>query len=159
MNKTQGNIKDMTKSVEIRLFTEQDKAAWLPLWKAYQDFYKTSIADTVTNTSWERLLERTEPMDGALAIIDGQPVGFVHYIRHRSTWASGDYCYLQDLYVNPDSRGKGIGRILIEHVYKIAAETGCSRVYWLTHETNTDAMVLYDRIADKSGFIQYRKML
>jgi quinol monooxygenase YgiN len=48
---------------------------------------------------------------------------------------------------------------LIEHVYKTAAENGCSRVYWLTHETNTDAMVLYDRVADKSGFIQYRKML
>lgn len=149
----------MSQSVEIRLFTAQDKTAWLPLWKAYQDFYKTSIADNVTDISWQRLLDTGEPMNGALAIVDGKAVGFVHYIRHRSTWAAGDYCYLQDLYVNPDIRGKGLGRALIEHVYKVAAEAGCSRVYWLTHETNKDAMVLYDRIADKSGFIQYRKML
>ncbi len=149
----------MTQAVEIRPFTAQDKAAWLPLWKAYQDFYKTSIADDVTDKSWERLLDSAEPMNGALAFVDGQAVGLVHYIRHRSTWATGDYCYLQDLYVNPEIRGKGIGRALIEHVYQTAAETGCSRIYWLTHETNTDAMVLYDRVADKSGFIQYRKML
>lgn len=149
----------MSQPVEIRLFTAQDKAAWLPLWKAYQDFYKTSIADNITDLSWHRLLDANEPMNGALAIIDGKITGFVHYIRHRSTWSTGGYCYLQDLYVNPDVRGKGFGRALIEHVYQAAAEADCSRVYWLTHETNTDAMVLYDRVADKSGFIQYRKML
>ncbi|HWD13805.1 GNAT family N-acetyltransferase [Pseudochrobactrum sp. sp1633] len=149
----------MSQAAEIRLFTSQDKAAWLPLWKGYQNFYKTQISDDVSDTSWERLLNADEPMSGAFVWVDGEAAGFVHYIRHRSTWAKGDYCYLQDLYVNPEIRGKGLGRALIEHVYKTAEESGCSRVYWLTHETNTDAMVLYDRVADKSGFIQYRKML
>lgn len=149
----------MSGSVEIRLFTPQDKAAWLPLWKGYQSFYKTSIADDVSDTSWERLLDAQEPMACAFVWLNGEAVGFVHYIRHRSTWAKGDYCYLQDLYVNPEIRGKGFGRALIEHVYHAAEKEGCSRVYWLTHETNSDAMVLYDRVADKSGFIQYRKML
>ena len=149
----------MSQTAEIRLFTSQDKAVWLPLWKGYQNFYKTQISDDVSDTSWERLLSPDEPMSGAFVWVDGQAAGFVHYIRHRSTWAKGDYCYLQDLYVNPEIRGKGLGRALIEHVYKTAEESGYSRVYWLTHETNTDAMVLYDRVADKSGFIQYRKML
>ncbi len=63
--------------------------------------------------------------------------------------------YLQDLFVDPAMRGQGLGRALIEHVYAEAAARGCSRVWWLTHETNTDAMVLYDRVADKSGFVQY----
>lgn len=149
----------MSQAAEIRLFTSQDKAVWLPLWKGYQNFYKTQISDDVSDTSWKRLLDADEPMSGAFVWVDGVAAGFVHYIRHRSTWAKGDYCYLQDLYVNPEIRGKGLGRALIEHVYKTAEESGCSRVYWLTHETNTDAMVLYDRVADKSGFIQYRKML
>ncbi|WOC15162.1 GNAT family N-acetyltransferase [Pseudochrobactrum sp. MP213Fo] len=149
----------MSDTADIRLFTAQDKPAWLALWKAYQDFYKTSIADEVSEANWERLLKPEEPMAGAFVWLNGEPAGFVHYIRHRSTWSKGDYCYLQDLYVNPETRGKGLGRALIQHVYKVAEDTGCSRVYWLTHETNTDAMVLYDRVADKSGFIQYRKLL
>jgi len=83
----------------------------------------------------------------------------VHWIFHRSTWTAGDYCYLQDLYVDADVRGTGAGRKLIEHVYAEATAANAARVYWLTHETNAPAMQLYDRIADRSGFIQYRKVL
>ena len=86
-------------------------------------------------------------------------VGLVHHIQHRSCWTVGDYVYLQDLFVDPDVRGTGLGRALIEHVYARAAESGASRVWWLTHESNAQAMLLYDRIADKSGFVQYRKVL
>jgi GNAT superfamily N-acetyltransferase len=83
----------------------------------------------------------------------------VHHIRHRSCWTIGDYVYLQDLFVSPEARGSGVGRKLIEYVYALARAAGCSRVHWLTHETNTDAMLLYDRIADRSGFVQYRRAL
>ena len=101
-----------------------------------------------------------EPVHGAIARLEsGEPVGIVHWIFHRSCWTTGAYCYLQDLFVAPSIRGSGIGRALIQHVYAAAAEAGASRVHWLTHETNTDAMLLYDRIATKSGFIQYRKLL
>ena len=86
-------------------------------------------------------------------------VGIVHYIFHRSTWTDGPYCYLQDLFTMEEVRGLGIGRALIEAVYAKAREEGASRVYWLTHETNTVAMQLYDKVADKSGFVQYRKTL
>jgi hypothetical protein len=84
-------------------------------------------------------------------------VGLVHHIRHRSCWTIGDYLYLQDLFVSPEARGAGIGRKLIEYVYELGRAEGCARVHWLTHETNTDAMLLYDRIAERSGFVQYRR--
>jgi GNAT superfamily N-acetyltransferase len=83
----------------------------------------------------------------------------VHYIFHRSCWMLNDSCYLQDLFAAPEVRGQGVGRALIEHVYAEAAKAGSTRVWWLTHESNQQAMVLYDRIADKSGFVQYRKAL
>jgi GNAT superfamily N-acetyltransferase len=108
--------------------------------------------------TFERMLDPDEPCWAALAEVDGKPVGLVHVILHRSTWTVGNYAYLQDLFVSDEVRGKGVGRALIEYVYDRAKEAGASRVYWLTHETNTDAMKLYDRIADRSGFVQYRKL-
>ena len=144
----------------IRLFEEADFEAWYPLWRGYQEFYKVDIARDTSLQTWLRILDPSEPMHGAFVLGEtGRPVGIVHYIEHRSTWTTGNYCYLQDLFVEPTLRGTGLGRALIEHVYAWAKEAGCSRVWWLTHESNTHAMLLYDRIADRSGFVQYRKLL
>ena len=145
--------------LEIRPLGTADHAAWLPLWQGYQRFYKTEIPAETTAVTWQRFLDPAEPMNAALAWRNGEAVGLVHFIYHRSCWTVGDYCYLQDLYVAEGVRGGGIGRQLIEHVYAAARAAGASRVHWLTHETNTDAMQLYDRIADRSGFVQYRKIL
>ena len=146
-------------AVTIRAVTAADFDAWLPLWRGYQVFYKTDIDEATTRTTWQRFLAADEPMHAALADVDGRAVGLVHYIEHRSCWTSGNYMYLQDLFVDPRMRGGGYGRALIEHVYAEAAAHGCSRVWWLTHESNAEAMLLYDRIADRSGFVQYRKIL
>ncbi|CAG4906375.1 GNAT family N-acetyltransferase [Paraburkholderia gardini] len=144
---------------QIKLLSPEDFDAWLPLWRGYQAFYKTDIPAGTTKLTWDRILDPAEPVFGALALLDGRAVGMVHWIMHRSCWTAGDYCYLQDLFVESDVRGAGIGRKLIEEVYARAAAAHCSRVWWLTHETNQDAMQLYDRIADRSGFVQYRKIL
>ncbi len=146
-------------SAEIRPVVAADFDVWLPLWKGYQDFYRVDIADAVTRNTWARFLDPAEPVNAALAYDSGRAVGMVHWIFHRSTWTAGDYCYLQDLYVDPETRGTGAGRKLIEHVYAPAAAANCARVYRLTDKTNGTAMQLYDRIADRSGFIQYRKVL
>ena len=145
--------------MNIRMANEADFPQWLILWKGYQVFYKTDITDTTTTVTWSRFLDLAEPMCCAVAEVEGRLIGMVHYIQHRSCWSTGDYVYLQDLFVEPNIRGKGVGRALIQHVYATAAEAGASRVWWLTHESNSDAMQLYDRIADKSGFIQYRKLM
>ena len=92
------------------------------------------------------------------AYVDGKLTGIVHYLYHRSCWTIGNYCYLQDLFVASESRKLGLGRALIEAVYKVAKEEGASRVHWLTHATNTTARALYDTLAESAGFIQYRKL-
>jgi len=146
-------------SVEIKAIENNDFDIWLPLWKGYQRFYEVDIPESVTLKTWARLLDPVEQMHAALAMVGEQAFGLVHSIDHRSTWTTDSYCYLQDLFVAHDARGSGIGRVLIEHVYADAKRRGVSRVYWLTHESNHDGMRLYDRIADRSGFIQYRKLI
>ena len=146
-------------SIAIRPLTPADRAAWDPLWQGYLTFYKASIVPEVTDETWARLLDATEPMHALGAFEDGRLLGIVHLIFHRSTWTTGPYCYLQDLFTVEEARGRGVGRALIEAVYARAREEGASRVHWLTHETNAEARILYDRIADRSGFIQYRKLL
>jgi len=149
----------MTQAITTRMAEAADHGHWLALWEGYQRFYKVQIAPEVSRQTWQRLLDTAEPMFCALAEQGGQPVGLVHYIFHLSTWTTGPYVYLQDLFVAPALRGGGHGRRLIEHVYEEAGKAGASRVYWLTHETNTDAMKLYDKVAERSGFIQYRRQL
>jgi GNAT superfamily N-acetyltransferase len=145
-------------SVEIHAVDRNDFDIWLPLWKGYQRFYEVEIPFSVTQQAWARFLDPMEPMHAALAVSGGQASGLVHWIYHRSTWRTEDYCYLQDLFVAADARGGGVGRALIEHVYADAKRRGAPRVYWTTHESNHDAMQLYDRIADRPGFVQYRKL-
>jgi GNAT superfamily N-acetyltransferase len=141
----------------VRPLAAGDRAEWEPLWQGYLEFYQTRIAPEVSDLTFARLTGGAEPMGGFAAVADsGQLVGIVHWITHRSCWTAGDYCYLQDLYVASERRGGGIGRKLIEAVDEKARSLGCSRVHWLTHETNTVAMKLYDRIAVRSGFVQYR---
>jgi GNAT superfamily N-acetyltransferase len=145
-------------NLEIRVLSAADHATWLPLWQGYLDFYQTELPAETSALTWQRFLDPAEPMHAALAWRDGEAVGLAHWIFHRSCWTSGDYCYLQDLYVAAGIRGGGIGRALIEHVYAEARAAGASRVHWLTQENNYQARMLYDRIADHSNFIQYRKL-
>lgn len=144
-------------SVTLRPVTAQDHAAWLALWHAYLHFYESELTDEVSLSTWQRLLDPNEPTHSALAWVDGKAVGMVNFIYHRTNWSIGNACYLQDLYVDSAQRGLGIGRHLIEHVYAAAKAENCSKVYWVTHETNATAISLYQQVAERSGFIQFRK--
>ncbi len=146
-------------TIEISPVTAADHAAWLPLWQGYLDFYRSELPAATSAVTWQRFLAPSEPTHAALAWRDGQAVGLVQWIFHRSNWSVEDSCYLQDLFVAADSRGGGIGRRLIEHVYAEARAAGATRVHWLTQEDNYSGRQLYDRIAERSGFIQYRKNL
>lgn len=145
--------------IGVRALEERDHAAWLPLWRGYQAFYNVDIPPDVSDVTWARLCDPREPVTGALAWDGAAAVGLAHCVRHRSCWTVADYCYLQDLFVAPEARGRGIGRLLIEHVYETAAREGCVRVHWLTHCTNAVAMRLYDRLAERTPFVQYRRNL
>ncbi|QUD87570.1 GNAT family N-acetyltransferase [Phenylobacterium montanum] len=146
-------------TVTVRPLEPGDHAAWLTLWRGYLAFYQADIPDEITALTWDRLLDPTQAMFGAAAVSQGVVVGFVHWLTHPSTWARGPYVYLEDLFVGPAIRGGGAGRTLIEHVYGWAAQAGSPQVYWLTQETNAVARLLYDRIAERSGFIHYAKTI
>lgn len=146
-------------AVIIRPVAADDHAAWLPLWQAYLRFYETELADEVSAVTWQRQLDPQQPTHSALAWVDGKAVGMVNWIYHRTNWSVSDACYLQDLYVDGSQRGLGIGRQLIEHVHSTAKAIGCCKVYWMTHETNATAIKLYEQVAERPGFIQFRQTL
>jgi len=143
--------------VTIRDLALSDRASWDPLWAGYLAFYDTKLDANVTDTTWARLLDPNAPLFALVAAQDGVLVGFAHCLLHAGTWNIGPLCYLEDLFVAPDIRGGGIGRALIEAVYMRADALGCERVHWLTDAHNTTAQALYDRIARRSGYIQYRR--
>jgi GNAT superfamily N-acetyltransferase len=144
--------------ITTRPIAETDRAAWTRLWTAYLEFYKTSVAPEVYETSFARLLGN-DPNDfhGLIAEVDGKAVGLVHYLFHRHMWKTENVVYLQDLYADPGVRGTGVGRKLIEAVYAAADAAGCPSVYWLTQDFNTEARKLYDRIGTQTPFIRYNR--
>ena len=144
--------------LEIRPLRLDERADWEPLWKGYQLFYKVAIPEETTHVTWARLHDPAEPMEALGAYMDGRLRGIAHYLFHRSCWTIGNYCYLQDLFVAETARHLGLGRALIAAVEERARRAGASRLYWLTHESNTAARALYDQLAERSGFIQYRKL-
>lgn len=146
-------------AMQVRPLKLSDYPHWLRLFKGYQTFYETSLDDAVSAITWGRFFDPAEPMHAAvIAGDDDVPFGIVHYIYHRSCWTVGDYCYLQDLFVDPQLRSKGAGAAMISYVYEQAKAAGASRVHWLTHQTNLDAQRLYDRVSQRSGFIQFRQV-
>lgn len=146
-------------SVTIRPLAAADKARWTELFKAYIEFYRATVADEVIETTWQRLMTGGEGFHIALVATrpDEYPIGLAHVLFHRSTWSPTWYCYLEDLFVDPAERTRGIGGQLIEAVYREADARGCTRTYWATQEFNYRARTLYDRVATKSPFIQYRR--
>ena len=153
----------MPGDVSIRAVTRQDYEQWLPLWDGYNAFYgragATALAPAITAMTWARFFDAYEPVHGLVAERSGKLLGLTHYLFHRSTTSIEPTCYLQDLFTNEAARGKGVGRALISGVYEQAKRAGSSRVYWQTHETNHTAQSLYDRVAEKSGFIVYRQAI
>ena len=149
----------MSAPIHIRPLAARDKPAWLRLFKGYIAFYKATVADEVIEATWRRLLAREPDFHIALVAVDetDTPIGLAHVLFHRSTWSPTHYCYLEDLFVEPTLRAKGIGRALIEATYREADARGCTRTYWATQEFNYRARGLYDQMATKSPFVQYRR--
>lgn len=145
-------------SLKIRALAAPDRAAWEVLWAGYLDFYEADIATEVTERTWSRLIEPGIDPNGFCAVTgEGRIVGIVHYLYHVSTWTLGPTCYLQDLFVDPEIRGSGAGRALIEAVYRAADERGAAQVYWLTQHFNETARRLYERIGVATPFIKYNR--
>lgn len=143
-------------SVIVRPLAARDEASWRRLWAGYLAYYKTALPQPTTDALFDRLV-LGEPHFAFVAEKEGTVVGFVHAFPHPSTWSLDGYCYLEDLFVDGNARGTGAGKALIHAVYEEADRRGLSRVYWHTEESNTRARALYDTLATKSDFVQYRR--
>ena len=143
-------------TLTIRAIEEKDKNQWLKLWAGYLEFYKSTISPQQTELTWKRLINNELKMFGFVADSEEGVTGFTHCLFRPSTWTETDYCYLEDLFVDPKIRGKGIGRALMNKVIELAKEKNSKRVYWTTQEFNKTARVLYDSITPVSEFVQYR---
>lgn len=144
-------------SIRVRELEAGDRGRWDVLWADYLAFYKEVLPAEVTDLLWKRLLDPADQPYGFVALDGDRVVGFVHYHFHLATWSLAGHCYLEDLFVDPTVRGKGAGRALIEAVYRAADKRGVSRVYWHTQESNTQARMLYDKVATLTPFVQYRR--
>ena len=143
-------------TITVRPLKAEDKSRWLELWNGYLTFYETSLSDEQTELTWNRLMDSDYGVFGLMAEKDGAMVGITHFMFRPSTWAPKDYCYLEDLFVDPTVRGGGAGRALISRVIELAKEHGAGRVYWTTKESNAQARILYDSFIKVSEFVQYR---
>jgi len=147
--------------VEVRDVLPGDFQDWKPLWDGYNAFYgrhgATALPPEVTQMTWSRFFDAYEPVHALVALDGERIVGLAHYLFHRSTTQIAPTCYLQDLFTLAETRGRGVGRALIEAVYERAVAAKSGRLYWLTHESNSTAMALYDKVAERSGFVVYRK--
>ena len=149
----------MSQRLTVRPVAPTDLAQWEALWAGYNTFYERTVPPEITRVTWSRFFDAYEPVHALVAEKDGRLLGLVHYLFHRSTTLIGPTCYLQDLFTTEAARGQGVGRALIEAVYERARNAESQRVYWQTHETNVTAMALYDKVAERSGFLVYRKRL
>lgn len=145
-------------ALEIRPICTEDKPEWAKLWTGYLAFYQTELPEEVFDSTFSRLLsDNPHDFNGLLAVLNGKPVGLTHYLFHRHGWKIENTCYLQDLWAEPEVRGHGIGRALIEAVYAEADKAGAPSVYWLTQEDNLPARQLYDRVGKLTPFIKYQR--
>ena len=143
--------------VEVRTLQAADRERWNQLWRGYLEFYRYELPADLTDLTWRRLLDPAHPFQGLVALDGQRVVGIVHFHVHASTWARFGYCYLEDLFVDPACRGLGIGRALIEAVYRAADDQGAERVYWHTERSNERAQALYHQLAELTPFVQFRR--
>jgi GNAT superfamily N-acetyltransferase len=142
-------------TIIIRDPTPADETAWRELWSQYNAFYEVSIVETVTARTWQRMLDPASAIFGRLAVADSEIAGFTINVLHESTWTIGPVCYLEDLFVAPKFRGRGIARSLIQELVDRAKASGWSRLYWHTR-ANNPARRLYDEFAEADDFVRYR---
>ena len=136
--------------------TPEEYQQWLTLWQGYLAFYESTVPDEVTAHNWASFHNPDSPIDALGAFdVNGKMLGLVQTVIHLSTWSVEPRCYLNDLYTIPEARGQGVGRALIEAVYAFAKSKNCSKVHWLTHESNLTGQSLYNQVAVNEGFIQY----
>ena len=145
--------------MRIREIVAEDRTAWRELWTGYCDFYRSALPPAVTESTWQRIVDPQSAFIGRIAEVGGEIAGFSLSVIHECSWTLAPVCYLEDLYVKPDARGRGVGSALIEDVLRLSRQNAWARVYWNTEADNASARRLYDRFCEADGFVRYRLYL
>jgi GNAT superfamily N-acetyltransferase len=143
-------------TVTVRDARSEDEARWRELWADYLAFYEVTVDDDITDATWRRVFDPASAISMRVAEVDGKVMGFALFLTHEGTWIRGKDCYLEDLFVDPEARGKGVGRALMDNLVSLCKENGWSRLYWHTSEENKTAQALYDSYVKSDGHIRYR---
>jgi GNAT superfamily N-acetyltransferase len=139
----------------IRSALPSDETAWHQLWRGYCEFYNAQLPDEVSRRTWTRILDPDSAVMCIVAEVDGQVYGFANCVVHENTWEPQPVCYLEDLFVTPSARGRGLGSALVEWLRNAMRAEGWARLYWLTKADNAPARRLYDRFTQADGFVRY----
>src|SRR5947209_13827355 len=139
--------------LDIRRLQTSDRSAWERMFRAYLDFYGTSIEPAAYDDAWSALLADSK-IHARTAWVDGRMSGLAHFLVHGHSHAN-DLCYLQDLFTAPEARGRGVARALIAYVTEWARARHCSGLCWQTHVSNMRARGVYAQVAEHQGFIVY----
>jgi GNAT superfamily N-acetyltransferase len=139
----------------IRSVLPGDEPAWQRLWRGYCEFYDVRLPAEVTQRTWKRILDPDSGVMCILAEVEGRVAGFAHCVVHENTWEIQPVCYLEDLFVDPDQRGQGVGKALLEWLRNSMRAEGWARLYWVTHKDNATARALYDQFVQADDFVRY----
>lgn len=142
-------------SISVRAAAHEDESRWRELWVGYNAFYEENVPESITQSTWRRILNPAVPVLGRVAELDGRVVGFSNSVLHESTWAAAPICYLEDLFVDPGVRGHGLGRLLLQDLVVLARQNGWPKLYWHTRGNNVTARRLYDTFSPADGFVRY----
>jgi GNAT superfamily N-acetyltransferase len=143
------------RGVTVRDPTAADETAWRALWSQYNAFYAAIIPEAVTARTWQRILDPQSPIFARLGMTGDTVVGFSVSVLHEGTWVTAPICYLEDLFVTAEFRGRGCGRMLIADLIERAQRNGWSQLYWHTRAGNP-ARRLYDEFVAADDFVRYR---
>lgn len=141
--------------MKIRAVALEDKSGWRHMFEGYCRFYEVPVEAGKSDTVWAWLHDPSHMFQGIVAEDDGQVVGLAHFHGWPDTLGGGNMCYLSDLFVDPERRGKKIGKALFEEVLKISRAQGWSAVSLLTHKTNTIGQNLYNQYGQATDYLFY----
>ncbi|MES2634932.1 MAG: GNAT family N-acetyltransferase [Pseudomonadota bacterium] len=139
----------------IRSALPSDETAWRALWRSYCDFYEAKVPEAVTDRTWQRILDPDSAVMCVVAEVEGQVYGFANCVVHENTWETQPVCYLEDLFVTPAARSRGVGRALMDWLFNAMRAEGWSRVYWVTRGGNERARALYNQYVPADDFVRY----
>jgi len=147
--------KETKQSITIRPACPKDEIEWKEMWTMYNNFYGANISEETTSSIWTRILDKNSTIGALIAENHDGVMGFANYVLHEYTWSSGFACLMDDLFVIPKVRGKGVATLIIQTLLQMGKESGWTRVYWMTREGNSAARFVYDKFCHNDGFVRY----